>query len=75
MRRRIFEDNWEYGILTSEGIQKRYIQCAKRREKVEMQKQYLLGDYALESKNVYINTENVYRNEKNAYRNPQSKVK
>lgn len=70
----------KYQILTSRGVQARYMEAVKRRQKVEMIKEYLLLDektvkaynnIVLTSINVDINTTNEYINKDN---NPQSKV-
>ena len=44
IRRDIFSERLfnKFGILTSEGVQKRYLNATARREKVEMKKEYLL---------------------------------
>ncbi len=65
----------KYKILTSHGIQTRYLTGASRRTRVEMEQRYLLLSAHEIPKYVYINKENVYRNEKKACRNQQSKVK
>lgn len=65
----------KYGILTSRGIQKRYVEATSRRIKVVMKKEYLLLSEPDLPKNVYINEENVYKKRKNVCRNQQSKVK
>lgn len=62
-------------ILTSHGIQKRYLEAVSRRQKVEIEKSYLLVDADNLSKNVYISSKNVYRNDKNVDISQQSKVK
>lgn len=65
----------KYHILTSHGIQVRYLKAAGRRIKVEMKKPYLLLKCEEISKNVDIIGENVYINDKNADILKQSKVK
>lgn len=65
----------KYGILTSKGIQRRYIEMTKRRERVDVINDYLLIDIPQNRDNVYRNGENVYRKSKNVYSNAQSKVK
>ena len=57
----------KYKVLTSAGIQRRYIEAGKRRSKIEIKEEYLLlkGDEL--PKNVYIISKNVYENEKNVY--------
>ena len=65
----------KYGILTSKGIQRRYIEMTKRRERVDVINDYLLIDIPENRDNVYRNGENVCRKSKNVYSNAQSKVK
>lgn len=76
VNRDIFDKNMyeKYGILTSHGIQKRYMEAVKRRSVVEMKKQYLLLDVSELPINVNINGINVNINDENVYSNPQSKV-
>ncbi len=64
-----------YGILTSHGIQLRYVEAAKRRTNPTIQKEYLLLSEHEIPKNVCINLKNVYISQKNVCRNPQRKVK
>ena len=64
-----------YGILTSHGIQLRYVEAAKRRTNPTIQKEYLLLSEDEIPKNVCINLKNAYINSKNVCRNPQRKVK
>lgn len=77
VRRGIFDrDLFEkYGILTSDGIQRRYIEGMKRREKIEMEQAYLLLDCSQLPVNVNINRINVNRNAEKVNNNTQSKVK
>lgn len=63
----------EFGILTSHGIQKRYLHGTSRRVRVEMEKRYLLLTVPEIEDNVYIIEENVCRNAENVYRFPQSR--
>jgi len=69
----------EYRILTSYGIQKRFIEATKRRKEVDFIKEYLLiknpKSYYTDSVNVYINSLNVIINPKNDDSGTQSKVK
>lgn len=65
----------KYGILTSQGIQKRYLEMTSRRRRVDLKEEYLLIDIPENTVNVYINGVNVSNNPENDYRNPQSKVK
>ena len=64
----------KYGILTSSGIQKRYLNATSRREKVELKKEYLLISIPENRKNVVINSINDGRNSINSGRNEQSRV-
>lgn len=77
IRRDIFSrDLYEkYGILTSPGIQTRYLSASKRRGQIEMKKEYLLISVPENIKNVDIKPIFVYKSEKNVCRNSQSKVK
>lgn len=77
VRRDIFDRGLfeKYGILTSAGIQKRYIEGIKRRDKTEMEQAYLLLECTLIPDNVYINRINVNNNSVNVNNNTQSKVK
>lgn len=59
-----------YGILTSKGIQERYISAVSRRKEV-----FLRRDIALININVDNNPVNVCNNPVNVCNNPQSKVK
>lgn len=75
IRRGIFsEELYErYGILTSKRIQEQYFDAVSRREKVEVEKEYLLVKV---SKNMVIvnnNSINVYINSQNVSSNTQSK--
>ena len=58
IRRDIFSKELfqRYGILTSSGIQKRYLNATSKREKVYMKKEYLLISIPKKSKNVVINS-------------------
>lgn len=65
----------QYGILTSRGIQKRYFEVTRKREKIEIQNQYLLIDVP---KNVISSADNSImggRNPEISSHNTQSKVK
>lgn len=77
IRRNIFSKELfqQYGILTSEDIQKKYINATSRRERVELKKEYLLFSVGKKNKNVVINSIYVDRNEVNADINTQSKEK
>lgn len=76
IRRGIFSENIfkRYGVLTSAGVQKRYLNAASRRENVELKKEYLLFDVPENCRNVVINSINADRNGVNVCRNPQSRV-
>lgn len=60
----------KHGILTSAGIQKRFLEVTSRRKAA-----FLRGDFALVSINVDNNSVNVCNNSINVYSNEQSKVK
>ncbi|WP_101772359.1 DUF4373 domain-containing protein [Peptostreptococcus faecalis] len=60
----------KYKILTSSGIQKRYLEATSKRKRVELIEEYLLLDI-----NVVNNLVNVYINSINVVDNTQSKVK
>lgn len=67
----IFE---KYLVLTSKGIQKRYLEAVKRRKILTLTKQYLLVDVAQILDNDNINVIYVYINQENVCNNPQSRV-
>lgn len=75
IRRNIFSEKLfiEFGILTSYGVQKRYLNAVSRREKVELIKEYLLISVGKNQGNVCINSINDYRNTVNACSNSQSR--
>lgn len=77
IRRDIFSGQLfnKFGILTSEGVQKRYLNATSRREIVEMKKEYLLISVPENNKNVVINSIYAGRNSINVGRNSQSKGK
>ena len=77
IRRNLFSEELfnKYSILTSAGIQRRYVTALDRRERVDMKKEYLLLSDDEITKNVYINSIYVDRNPVNVDRNTQSKVK
>ena len=58
IRRNIFSEELfkRYGILTSSGIQKRYLIATSKREKVDMKKEYLLISIPKNRINVVINS-------------------
>ena len=76
IRRKLFSEELytKYQILTSSGIQKRYLNAVSRRENVKVEKAYLLVDVAQNQINVSINPINVDRNPINADRNTQRRV-
>lgn len=63
-----------YGILTSEGVQKRYLNAVSRRESVSLIKEYLLINVGKNNNNVNIFSINVNRNKENVCRNAQRRV-
>lgn len=58
IRRDIFSEALykKFGILTSYGVQKRYLNAVSKRERVELKKEYLLLNAGENSKNVVINS-------------------
>lgn len=58
IRRNIFSEKLfvKYGVLTSVGVQKRYLRAVSKREEVELKKEYLLIDVDKNNKNVVINS-------------------
>lgn len=77
IRRGIFDKDIfdKYGVLTSKGIQTRYLEAVSRRKNIKIKKQYSLVKFAQNSDNVNVNPINVDINSINADINPQSKVK
>jgi len=75
IRRNIFSKELfeKYGILTSSGIQKRYINATSRREGVNLKKEYLLIDVNKNSVSANNNSVDVNRNTENVDRNTQSR--
>ncbi len=75
IRRNIFSAELfnRYGILTSSGIQKRYLNAVSKREEVKLIKEYLLVSVGKNKKNVVINSISDGRNGKNDAGNTQSK--
>lgn len=75
IRRNIFSEELfnKFGILTSEGVQKRYLNAVSRRERVKLKKEYLLISVGKNNKNVVINSINVCKNTVYAYKNTQSR--
>lgn len=76
VRRGIFDQNIfdRYQVLTSKGIQKRYLDACSRRKVVDMIDEYLLVDCTHCYKNVNILSRNVNILSKNADNFKQSKV-
>lgn len=77
IRRGIFNKELfeKYSILTSKGIQSRYIEAVLRRKEITMIKEYVLLNGLIKEVNDDINLVNVYINSINDNNNPQSKVK
>lgn len=77
IRRGIFDKEIfeKYGILTSSGIQKRYLEAVSRRKKIELTKQYLLLSIPEIREIVGENIINVDINSIDVCINTQSKVK
>lgn len=77
IRRGIFSDEifQQYKVLTSRGIQERYVKATSRRKEVEIKSQYLLLCNTQIPTNVYISGENANIFSKNADIFKQSKVK
>lgn len=77
IRRHIFSETLfhKYGVLTSAGVQRRYLESVSRRENVELKKEYLLISVPKNAVNVVINSINVCNNSNNVCSNTQSKVK
>lgn len=75
IRRGIFsEELYErYGILTSKRIQEQYFDAVSRREKVEVEKEYLLVKVCKNMVIVSNNSINVDNNDLNVDRNTQSR--
>lgn len=77
IRRNIFSEELfnKFGILSSSGIQKRYISATYERKKVELKKEYLLISIPKNRNNVVINSINRTINSININKNEQSKGK
>lgn len=77
VRRGIFDGETfrKYSVLTSKGIQERYLKAVGRRIRVEMNDQYLLLCNAEIPKNVVISAKNVDISSQNVNISEQSKVK
>lgn len=76
IRRNIFSAELfdKYRILTSSGIQKRYLNAVSRRENVELKKEYLLISVGKNSENVVIKPVSYIGNSINVFSNTQSRV-
>lgn len=76
VRRNIFSEKLfkKFGILTSSGVQKRYMNATSRREKVSMKKEYLLLNDGKINPNVDIIEDSADIIKDNVYRNKQSRV-
>ena len=75
IRRNIFSEELykKYGILTSSGVQKRYLNATARREVVNLKKEYLLINVGKNNINVVINSVSNVRNSINDTGNTQSR--
>ena len=75
IRRGIFSEEIysRYGILTSAGVQSRYLNATSKREKVELKKEYLLLSEPNFNKNVVINSISDGINAINVDENAQSR--
>ena len=58
IRRGIFSEEIfnKYRVLTSAGVQKRYLEATSKRDKIELKKEYLLLSASIFNKNVVINS-------------------
>lgn len=77
LRRGVFDKGMyeRYGILTSRGIQNRYLEAARRRTSAKLINEYLLVKVDPKFKNVSIISKNVDIFEKNVSNSRQRKVK
>ena len=77
LRRGVFDEQMykKYGILTSRGIQKRYLEAARRRTSTKLISEYLLVKVDPKFKNVSIISENVDIFNENVCNSRQRKVK
>ena len=75
IRRDIFSKDIfnRYGILTSMGVQKRYLNATSKREKIELKKEYLLISIPQNRENVVINSISSVGNAISSDGNTQSK--
>ena len=65
----------KHGILTSEGIQKRYFEAVGRRKNIDIKNEYLLINIPIKEVNVYNNSINVDNNSINVCNNATNKIK
>ncbi len=77
IRRNIFSEQLfnKFGILTSSGVQKRYLNATSKRGKVELVKEYLLISVGENNKNVVINSKKKKKNAISDSGNRQRKEK
>lgn len=75
IRRGIFSEEIfdKYRVLTSAGVQKRYLDATSKRDKIELKKEYLLLSASNLCKNVVINSISNGINVNNDIRNTQSR--
>lgn len=75
IRRGIFSEEIfnKYRVLTSAGVQKRYLEATSKRDKIELKKEYLLLSASIFNKNVVINSISDGINVNNDIRNTQSR--
>ncbi len=76
IKRGIFDRSMldRFGILTSQGIQSRYLKMVKRRDGFEIDPQYALVSYSQNEVSVNNNAVFARKNSENVCKNPQSKV-
>ena len=76
IRRNIFSEKLfvKYGVLTSVGVQKRYLRAVSKREEVELKKEYLLISVGKNNKNIVINSISDGSNSISDGRNAQRRV-
>ena len=76
IKRKLFSEQLfnKYGILTSTGVQKQYLKATKKRDLVELKKEFILIEIPSCNKNVVINSISGGINSINSYGNKQSRV-
>lgn len=76
IKRKLFSEQLfnKYGILTSTGVQKQYLKATKKRDLVELKKEFILIEIPSCNKNVVINSISGGINSINSYGNEQSRV-